>query len=584
MREETLLFKDVWKLSFLIEILYDGGGMESFTFSLPPKGIEITIPQRVAETKTFGGVFIDDYGLDIGKIHLSGTTGNEAIKIIHRNEGDIWLNGKDEIFYIRDKIIRYKAGEKWGRGEKPAKINLYNLGSNDNRMKSGTKSAALDAWEVVLKDFKITQSSDTPLFYNYSIDFTAIRLIGESKVNSRKAPFLWKLTDIKFFEKILNALEKFYGWSENVKDAVEDFRSNILGYAHAVEQYLVMANGFITGSFDNYMSLADGTAYDIVDLYNTFKRISMAPADAALKMVESAGRIRAGIDAVIAMVEDSKTLPEQWSDRYGSVGKAIDSEIQAYKNYFEDNMQELENAVNDEYAKSASGANPEIIVVPNDGTSPGPGGDNEESSDSSITDRSITSMISYGYLRHIATSETTLEKLADFYLKDPDKAQMLAIINGITGDDEINPGDQIKIPILSETSLNTLNHIFGSVNNRDALGIDIAIDNGVIVIGPNGDIVEKTDYENMNQAIGLRLSESIGNRIRLNTYGIRNVAGIPDSVAMAYITVSIKDTVMQDPRVERVENLYFKGIGDAIFVSFDYYTYDGVVRRYEGGL
>jgi hypothetical protein len=161
---------------------------------------------------------------------------------------------------------------------------------------------------------------------------------------------------------------------------------------------------------------------------------------------------------------------------------------------------------------------------------------------------------------------------------------MLAIINDITGDDEISPGDQIKIPILTENSLNTLNQIFGSANNRDTLGIDIALANGILQIGPNGDFVQQVDYENMNQAISMRLSESIGNRIRLNTYGIRNVAGIPDSVAAAYICTSIKDTVMQDPRVESVDNLYFRGTGDALFISFDYYTYDGILRRYEGGL
>jgi hypothetical protein len=87
-------------------------------------------------------------------------------------------------------------------------------------------------------------------------------------------------------------------------------------------------------------------------------------------------------------------------------------------------------------------------------------------------------------MRHIANSETTLEKLAVMYLGDPDKAQVLAIMNGITGDDEINPGDQIKIPILSENSMNSLNQIFGSVNNRDTLGIDIAIANGILQIGP----------------------------------------------------------------------------------------------------
>jgi hypothetical protein len=357
-------------------------------------------------------------------------------------------------------------------------------------------------------------------------------------------------------------------------------------YSAEVERYLAL----VTGAVDNYMTALEMGVFTVTDVYNTFKRVTMAPADTALKMVNSAKRIRETVETTI---KDITSLPDQWSEKYGSVGKSIESEIAAYKSYFEDNMQELENATNEEYAEAVSGANPEVTIVPNSDT-PTPEDGAAESGDTSggaddestgtATGGTIETVVAYGYMRHIATSETTLEKLAQTYLGDPDKAQMLAIMNGITGDDEINPGDQIKIPILSEYSLNTLNLIFGSVNNRDALGIDIAIANGILQIGPNGDFVQKVDYENMNQAISMRLSESIGNRIRLNTYGIRNVAGIPDSVASAYICTSIKDTVMQDPRVESVENLYFQGIGDALFVSFDYYTYDGVLRKYQGGL
>jgi hypothetical protein len=618
---QKLLYEEIWKQSFLIEIICDGGYTESFTFSLPPEGIEITIPQRVTETKTFGGVFIDDYGIDIGKIHLSGTTGNTNVKKVYMGKYDsvssgsgstTYLTGKEEMYQLRDNIILYKEDSRWKTANKAAVINLYNLGANYGGIDRNPDEsrAFVDAWEVILKDFKITQNSSKPFTSAYSIDFTAVRILGGKTRVFRQAPRLSKPPDLKWYEKILKAIETWYGWSENVKNAVQDFRNAVARYSGEVERYLAL----VTGSIDNYMSALEKGVYTVTDVYNTFKRVTMAPADSALRMVQSTKRIRTAVEA---MIKDIQSLPEQWSEKYGSVGKSVESEIAAYKNYFEDNMQELENVTNKAYAETVSGANPEVTIVPNTGTSPGfagvGSGDGESQGAGGGSDSgtgtgdetgtgvdsgtaagggdetgagagTLQTVVAYGYIRHIATSETSLEKLAEFYLGDPDKAQVLAIMNGITGDDEINPGDQIKIPILSENSLSTLNQIFGSVNNRDALGIDIAIANGILQVGPNGDFVQQVDYENMKQAIDMRLSESVGNRIRLNTYGIRNVAGIPDSVAAAYICASIKDTVMQDPRVERVDNIYFRGTGDALFVSFDYYTYDGVKRTYEGAL
>jgi hypothetical protein len=356
-------------------------------------------------------------------------------------------------------------------------------------------------------------------------------------------------------------------------DKIRNVTNSINIFNDKVKRRLALINNTI----DNVMRDIVGPYYSVVDVYNTFKDCTMAPADAALRMIQTVSDLRKSVELTL---NDITSLPEQWVEKIGSVEKSLESEIRAYKSYFEDNIQELENSVNKKYAETVSGANPEIVI-----TSKLPGVKGEEIA--AVQDGqggTVETIVAYGYMRHIATSETTLEKMAEIYLGDPDKAQMLAIINGVSGDDEINPGDQLKIPILSENSLNSLNQIFGSANNRDALGIDIALENGILQVGPNGDFMQQVDYENMNQAISMRLSESIGRRIRLNTYGIRNVGGMPDSVATAYIATSIKDTVMQDPRVARVDNLIFRGIGDALFVSFDFYTYDGVLRKYKGSL
>jgi hypothetical protein len=613
MADQILHEQNIWTKSFLIEIKYTDRSPETFTFSLPPEGIEITMPQRVSETKTFGGIFIDDYGTEAAKIHFSGTTGNSTVKKIYRGEKSlIWLNNKEEIFYLRDTIIRYKDKIKNGGERKAATITLYNLNSHDwGAIYSNGRSSFIDAWEVILKDFKITQNKDRPMVYNYSIDFTGIRLLGSSKITERTENGLQADTPkkINLLKKILNAIETWYGMSEAAKNAVWDARAAVNRFTGEVERYLSL----VTGSFDNIMQIYTDEAGIIVDVYDSFKRITMAPADSALRVVKSLKNLRETVEAAI---KDMGTLPEQWSERYGAVEDAVQSDMGVYKRCFEDDMQDAENTANDFYARSSSSSNPIVIIIlmvlnialhnrfgrgtsVSGGSDGGSGGDSGSGSGDG-TDSSTASgedggtsessgitpniVISYGFLRHIANSLTTLEKLARAYLGDPDKAYVIALINGITGDDEINPGDQIKIPILTPNNVNALNKIFGPVSIRDTLGIDIAIENGIFQAGPNGDFMVKADYKNMDQAINSRLCESLGNRLRLNTYGIRNVAGAPDAIAAAYISTSIKDTVLQDPRVERIEDLYFQGSGDHLLVQFSYYTYDGILHQYIGGL
>jgi hypothetical protein len=451
-------------------------------------------------------------------------------------------------------------------------INLYNL--NAHGWRDGGRNYFIDAWEVILKDFKINQSKDRPFVYNYSIDFTGIRLLGTSKITERTDPGLKADTPKKLnlLQKILNAIEKWYGLSESVKNAIQDARSAVNRFTGEVERYLAL----ITGSFDNYMQAASDAVSIVSDVYNSFKRITMAPADSALRIVESLKTLREKVEEDI---NDIKTLPDQWGERYGAVENAVQSPMGDYKRYFEDTMQDTENISNDLYARSISRSNP--IIISNIINQFVIGYDKEEGNAEyqTVTPNIV---VSYGFLTHITNSLTSLENLAEVYLGDPDQAQTIALINGITGDDEIHPGDQIKIPILTPNNLNTSNMIFGLANIRDTLGIDIAIENGIIQVGPNGDFMVKTGYGNMNQALNSRISESIGNRLRLNAYGIRNVAGAPDSVVSAYLYTSIKDTVLQDPRVERIDELYFKGSGDNLLVQFSYYTYDGILYQYKG--
>jgi hypothetical protein len=630
---DNILYPEIWKKSFLLEIEYDTGTVESFIFSLPPEGVEETVSQRVTETKTYGGLFSDDYGIDIGKIHLSGTTGNSSVKKLFTSEQEVYMpstnsnvemTGREEIYYIRDKIARYKTSSKWQNSEKAATMKIYNLGANydDTGGYGRMDTAVIDAWEVLLRDFKVSQNKATPFIHSYSIDFTAVRALGEKKMGVSKAdslvsnPPLTEMTELPLSNletwygnngvpsNVLSSVEK-YQRNETILDKISKVRAAIQKFDATVKKYRAL----VENTIENYMAEVLGIIHSAVDVYNTFKDATHAPADIALDIINKVKGLRVAVETAVI---DTMNLPEQWSEEYGMVGQAAVSEWEAYKNYFEDNQQALENATNKAYVRSVSGANPEVTIVPstvslperidrrstsvfNAGTTPDDStpstGDSLSAGDSgsvrstgTASEGEVLVVVSYGYIAHTATSETTLEKLAQVYLGDPDKARVLALINHITGDDDISPGDQMQIPILTPNALNTLNHIFGPEIKRNTTGIDVALANGKMQIGANGDFVPKYDAENINQAINMRLTESVGRRIRLNTYGIRNVAGMNDTVAIAYISTSIKDTVMQDPRIESVFNLRFRSSGDSLFVSFDFTTNDGKPRRYEGGL
>jgi len=90
----------------MLEFLEGDDLKECFTFSVPPESEELQFPQRVTETKTFGGSVFDDYGNDSYRITLSGTTVNEEKKLIYRGlkKVPLYLTGTKEIFELREAI------------------------------------------------------------------------------------------------------------------------------------------------------------------------------------------------------------------------------------------------------------------------------------------------------------------------------------------------------------------------------------------------------------------------------------------------------------------------------------------------
>lgn len=671
-----MFFKDLWKQSYLLEILDPSGSPEYYTFSLPPESVEYVFGQRISETKTFGGVFFDDYGPDTVRITLSGHTGNSELKRVYRGPTEeLWLSGKDELFWIRDRIIRYKDRIK---DYDKVTINLYNLSmAESSALDAGGYQSSSDSWEVVLKDFKVSKSKDRPFQHNYSIDFVGIRILGQKK----KSPVLPKdlmrnasliiqqieETDreVALFEDpeliaarglglvkpqtvtaVFKAAEDIYAIDTEDEDTIppeldtsqakatrmakipveekvlrltpeiapytgfrarrvegmtggglqsESQASKVMARAEALELKEARAkamNKILKGGpllkvqekmqefsgiikpFRNQLrrfkqgittwknilnglpGLAASPFLDTIgiakDAYGIYNEVISAPAEFALSLVSAFKDVRKTLERTWDQISTGGLLPDHVKSQYAEVADAYHAE---YLKILDAIGKNLDNTAADLLRSEST---PTILPTP-DG-----------------------SKAVYGYFFVEADETTTLEAIAAKYLGDPDLAIDIAIANGLASDTLITPGMFLKIPRYSPDARNKANLVYSLSDEDKILGSDVYLRAGVLAVDSNGDLQVVSGMANMSQAIQSRLSETLGTRLRLGTYGIKSIIGSPTQAA-EFVATAIKDTLLADPRIHSIDNFTFQGRYDALYVGFDYTTWLGA-SRYEGAI
>ena len=105
------------KKAYLLEFrsLDNNAVTDSFVFSVPPESEEFTLPKRYSETKTFDGSVIEDYGNDVERIVLSGSTINEEFRYIVTSNGNEEVRGEEEIFHLQELIKKYGQPQNLGK-------------------------------------------------------------------------------------------------------------------------------------------------------------------------------------------------------------------------------------------------------------------------------------------------------------------------------------------------------------------------------------------------------------------------------------------------------------------------------------
>lgn len=545
----TYLNQKLYKKAWLLEFRQNGTTVDAFTFSVPAQSEDFQYPQRINETKTFGGVVYDDYGKDTGTISLSGTSINQEIKLIFRNKlGNKYLKGSEEVLYLKDLL------DKWGENTLLLNKEVYLIPLDPNYNQFNQKEN-----RVLIKDYSFKRTKDSPLTYFYTINFACL------SENTRSSTAIDKLKG--FTSAIEEACRRIEQAAEFISGGMDIFQEakNILAViknnVKSVENACNTLSEVVAGYFRESASIIKESVklgdYVITSGSRITLNTGVSLFNAAHELNKSCGDL---INFVRGFKDGAnKFVPQDLLEKY----QATEEEIRQ-------DWLTIATDIADDSALIVANSKKEAV---NTSYAVIPGGKNED-------DKVI---ITYGFVNEVVTTSTTWEALAVKYYGDASLGTLIAVYNStIGGNYQLNVGDKIYIPILvNNKEINTDNEIYTNPQIKDNYGNDIAIDsNGEINIHLN-DYTLSDGVENLAQAINCRLNTEVTARIRNLTYGIKANIGSND-IAKVFVLTSINQTLLQDPRVKTVDSISFIGKGENIQVDVHYTDINGVKSNYGG--
>ncbi len=553
----------MYKKSILFEIVQrknPGTPVESFTLTIPPENMEIEEDQRISETETFGGVFLDDYGEGLKPIRISGHTGGSTLRLTYsrgssKNKGKKF-DGRSAFFYFRDTLMRYKSVESRKTTYQNYDLYIYDLSTipakQDISMYPIENIA--EGYACYLKKFKMTRSKERPLFYNYSIELVAVRALGtynemaKSPVPSTNNP----LSLIGALRRGLRLTKGYFTDVRNVMDSVSDVLDVIDDLEGQLRAFINQAGDLVYYPFalaSRVLTMIVGLT-DLAEAAYTTMVVTAGKSETTFYNILSI--LRGTSSSSAALVAYSKT-PDASARLINKISRE-DSRVQSSIAQFKD-LTEQESEITSNVL-SQSIATETIYYI-------------------------------YGYIIVSARQDTTLERLSIEYFDSVDFIELIAIFNGIKGDSEIESGDQIRIPVITKGKNPENNYVYSDLRG-DIYGSDIRLDaSGKVVVMASGDFARVEGVDNLVQAANLRLNDQLGSRLRLTLYGIQDSIGFArgETTPVAYVIVGIKDTLMQDPRIDRVDNIRLRLEGDVMETSMDIHSIkvDEVIS-FKGGI
>jgi hypothetical protein len=538
------LRENLWKNVYLLEFYNTNteSPSDSFACGVPPESEEFVLSQRKSETKTFGGLVVDDYGCNELKISLSGSTvNNEMRRIYHTNGQQEYMSGEDEIFAFKAMLEKYKRNPNtMGK-----KILLYDL-SKHSQINRRKKTVDSFCWQVFPGELKIKRSKERPIAYSYSIEFTAI---AAEKMSSFEPERILGVDFNQAFDKIQAFLDKaetglapLKGISEKIRetsrfvDACKDVARLAVGGTLNISN-LFIDDVFAIGNtaFELYRQTVGGAlpfSMELVDFVSAMTVDLMRHINGLAKDVHSATK----------------------KEFYMPVGVFDDWDIAM------DEIRALADLNFNDAARTASDITVSAKI--------------ERPRTYEIASDSQQRVTAYGTQLAMMTDGMSFEQLAKEQYGDASKAFVIASANGASSIEDMTARNSkyILIPVLEQKEMHYENNIIGMSAQRDSYGKDIALDEyGNLQLDVSGtDFAFKAGKQNLSQSILMRLRENINKRTRLQVYGIRTTLPDSEAAGSAYILSSIIQTLNHEPRIKDLLGVSFHGEGDALKIDIDY--------------
>ncbi len=548
---------DYWKNAYLLEFKMNGVLTDAFTFSVPPENEEFSFPQRKSETKTFGGAVIADYGNDLVQINLSGSTINQELKIIYKSKlGIATMTGEQEIFYLRDLLKKYGMRDNLQEKE----VYLYSLNGGGTKTTHNPKW-----WKIYVGQLDISRSKDKPFCYNYKFSATGMPEVTKEKTG--------------IFNKINETLQNFK--SNEVLSTMADIADKIESYGGGFINDLSALLGNLSSCIDAYNFTAARYVSIVSGLIDDTSSLITDTVTLGDKVLFSSVRY------IPTIVDDLWNSGKNLVDAAKKVGDYCANLDETFAESYWYNIQELfdESVSQEDIADAISTLGHEEVRLANSvmtsvsknlndiGFAVIPGERGED-------DQVITT---YGYkVVALTDAETSWDQLAKDYYGDSSLSNILAVYNNLPNDTTLKAGQSILIPNLNQADNNSYaNEVYNSPDVKDNYGKDLLLKDKDFSVY-NGDLAVVDGVENLEQALLNRYSTLIGARIRVEAYGIQASIGDALTATSALIQASVHQTTVEDPRVDSVEDINFKGKGDSLNVSVIYIDKNGAKRNFGG--
>lgn len=510
--------------SWLFEILNTKNSQidRSFTLILPPQNYSIKEKQRVSITKTFGNAFIDDYGPDNLEITIKGISGTARVFPTYTSTGTA-VTGVPSL----TAVTAQEAGATQGYTGRMAFFKFRDdiMRYKDRANYENKELRVYDlydgqAYKCALLEFTLDRTNDLPFRYPFTISLFVYERLDRGV--ARAAP-------IKIWEDpytLLDRLDNAMVWLTDAATEVREIRRSFA----KINNMLVL----LRGKFNTY--------------FNDATSIVTLPLDLIGAMLQA-------LLTLAGIIADARDTAKYLPSRIAAIAQSNAASIQSTLRLFG-------YTVTAEVGGTISAA---VDASTREYATDTPASEAQEV---------LTRVDRYTYnafTPYVVKGGDTLQSIAQDQLGDEALWPHVASVNDVEDNEDLTAGMMLVIPVTSTATSNKDDYILTEDRARDPYGADIAINtDGSLAVTDNGDLATLTGMQVILQAIDIALSTPAGALIKQSAYGLIVSVGQPGvSMAVRYLRMNIKSTLLQDPRIESVDNLIIDIKGDAIQISMD---------------